>query len=319
MKKEVTYHQIKSLLEILANSKEKKLEHLAQSYKQQADNLDGTLGLLQDLHILSVVNGQVSLVHEAFLSTGEEFSDEFVKKLLVTQLLNATGLNANPFSKYLKNFASTGDNFEYRPTTSQRVKDSANRNLLIELELVQYNEALQVYSISSKFHPAFAIFLNRQSLSTKQLARSLKQKELLGLAAEHEILKYERKRLTAYPNLCSRIEHIAQDNVMAGYDILSWEEERQNSPHIPRYIEVKAVSRPSFQFYWSRNEVECAKRYGARYYLYLLPVARNLSFDSELKIISNPIKMVFANKLDWKMSIESYNFSLKSQLDYEVR
>ena len=49
------------------------------------------------------------------------------------------------------------------------------------------------------------------------------------------------------------IVDIALSNVRAGYDIASFEIPKNNISAEARYIEVKAVSIDSYQFYWSRN------------------------------------------------------------------
>ena len=81
----------------------------------------------------------------------------------------------------------------------------------------------------------------------------------MGLSAELQVIKYEKKRLRSQPDLAKKIKHVAPEDVSAGYDILSWEIKHDKGTAIPRYIEVKAVSAVDSKFYWSQNEVEKAK------------------------------------------------------------
>jgi len=76
-------------------------------------------------------------------------------------------------------------------------------------------------------------------------------------------------------------------------------------------IEVKAVSVEDYKFFWSRNEIEVAKIFGEKYFLYLLPVISKNTFEMEkLKIIRNPFKNVYTNQLEWQKEEESVSFSI---------
>lgn len=98
----------------------------------------------------------------------------------------------------------------------------------------------------------------------------------LGLAGEHAVLKYERKRLEAMGrlDLANRVHHVsAVEGDGAGYDILSFDE---NGGAL--YIEVKTTrGYARTAFFMSRNEVEFARLNADNYVLYRL-----FDFDTEL-------------------------------------
>ena len=74
-------------------------------------------------------------------------------------------------------------------------------------------------------------------------------------------------------------------------------------------IEVKAVSPYDYRFFWSRNEVEKAQETGNSYYLYLLPVITQYSFDiSSLEIIRNPYQNIFLKNDKWNKKEEVFSF-----------
>ena len=78
---------------------------------------------------------------------------------------------------------------------------------------------------------------------------------------------------------------------------------------IPRYIEVKAISLIDRKFFWSRNEIEIARRLKNDYFLYLVPVEKNGALDGNLiQEIKNPYTNVFLNK-NWLSEIELLSFS----------
>ena len=180
----------------------------------------------------------------------------------------------------------------------------------MELDLVEHSQGLGAYKIKEKHVDLFEAYLKRKTFSPKELALILKKKDELGRAAELEVLRYERQRLARHPELLAKIEHVALNDVMAGYDILSWETERQEDRPVPRYIEVKAVSTTDSRFYWSRYEIEKAKELTKQYSLYLLPVVEGKSFDaSNLEIIPDPITQIFHNPKNWNYQVETYLFS----------
>ena len=133
------------------------------------------------------------------------------------------------------------------------------------------------------------------------------------MAAELEILEYEKNRLSTYPELLAGFEHISQSDVNAGYDIKSFDLEPGVKGFAkPRYIEVKAVSKLNFKFIWTRNEIDKSKVSGNQYYLYLLPVISDKKFDiAGLKIINNPYEKVFKNKNYWEKREEQYSIWIK--------
>lgn len=304
------YRQIKALLEVVSDTKEKNLEVITKRYNSVSENFKGANEFLQKLKVLYEKNGKVS-VKKAFSSTmNERLSDNILKGLLLNKLLTTKSVLSQDIQSYLDKFEVIGNTFEYKPNTASRVKESGVRNLLMELDLIEYNRSSRTYRIKAKHFDSFEAYLNRKKLSPKELSLILKRKDDLGKAAELEVLRYEKERLKKYPKLIAKIEHIAKKDVLAGYDILSWESECHNNIAVPRYIEVKATSMNNINFYWTRNEVEKANKLAERYYLYLLPVIGENQFDvGALEIIPDPINIVFNNSIHWNRQVETYFFS----------
>ena len=120
----------------------------------------------------------------------------------------------------------------------------------------------------------------------------------------------ERQRLSLFPHLIERIEHMADWDIAAGYDVKSFEATQQEDP-IPRLIEVKAVSPWNYRFNWTKNEIEISKLHQQTYYLYLVPVLGMQIFDFEgLRVIRNPYSNVYKNKKEWLRSCELLSFSI---------
>lgn len=88
----------------------------------------------------------------------------------------------------------------------------------------------------------------------------------LGLAGEKFIVNYEKARLIYNGNesLSERIDHVSQEDDMAGYDIHSYE-----TSGTDRFIEVKTTRYARFtQFYVSPNELNTSKLLAKKYHLY---------------------------------------------------
>lgn len=304
----ITYHKIKTLIEVVNSTKEKDYELIKKRFQSSANNFECTLAFLRGLKLSNSKSGKIILTKDfqKFLN-GQPLNDNLTKNFLLEKTLNFKNNFSQEVFQYLNNFKIVSEKFSYKPTTGKRLKESGIRNLFIELDLIDFDKASKSYKIINTYFEIFANYVGGKKLSPKALSYLLKKKEELGKAAEFEIMKYEKKRLAGYPKLSQHLEHISKSDVKAGYDIKSWEIGLTNEP-TPRYVEVKAVSRFNYRFNWTRNEVEKARLYRQQYYLYLLPVISQNKFDLyELKIIKNPFDKVFKNNVDWEKQEEQYS------------
>lgn len=311
--KNLKYKQLKVLIRVVNETSEKRLEMIKQRFKTISRNFDETSNFLKNLNILKENNGLLSLRKDFQAeAVNEKDIDDFLKPLLLKELLSTSMPLVNTVQAYLKKFRPTLDGFEYLPSATTNIKESWLRNLFTELGLVEYQETDRTYKINTKWQALFEAGQGQAKLAPNELKKILTDKEEIGAAAERAILIYEKKRLQNYSELVKRIEHVAKYDVLAGYDILSWETKCQVDKLIPRYIEVKAVSTVDNSFFWTRNEVAKAQLYAEKYHLYLLPVIKNNEFDmSRLEIISNPITNIFNNTKDWEYKTETYLFTKK--------
>ena len=91
------------------------------------------------------------------------------------------------------------------------------------------------------------------------------QKESIGAEGENIVMKFERKKLSNYPNLLSKIEHTSQvSGDGTGYDIKSY-----NTHGDPLFIEVKTTTgNKSTPFFITTNELEASKILGKNYMVF---------------------------------------------------
>ncbi len=306
---DLKYSQIRIFLKIANNLKEKNLEYIEKKHKNFSENTEGVVFFLKNLKILYFKNNKLYIKQNFQTSKQEYIPDIYLKERLINELINSSHPLSKTINSYLANYKPYHNNFVYKPITASRVKESNLRNFLIELNLIECIPNEVTYRINEKYFHLFETFLNNNRISPKELKTILKRKNNLGKAAEVKILEYEKNRLKKHPHLLKKIKYVAQIDVLAGYDILSWD--IINDKNIkPRYIEVKATSGEKKNFYWSRNEIVKAESLADRYYLYLLPVKNYNQFDlNKIEIIKNPIKTLLNDSKRWNKEVESYLFS----------
>lgn len=137
-------------------------------------------------------------------------------------------------------------------------------------------------------------------LSPEQLLKKLENDRTIGAAAEAFVMEYEKDRIGE--PLASKIQQVSLVSVSAGYDIASFETAQSVTPD--RFIEVKAIGNNGF--YFSRNELETARRLGHRYCIYLVDMSRAQRANYMPEIIRNP-SLVFSSTSDWRSVPESYH------------
>lgn len=138
-----------------------------------------------------------------------------------------------------------------------------------------------------------------KSMSLAQLQSQLEKQSSNGLLAENWVVDFEKRRLATHP-LLKQIQRISEQNVAAGYDIVSF----SNSTilHHDLFIEVKSYSGQK-RFFWSRNEIETAENLGEKYCLYLVDINKLNSIDYTPQVIRGPHTALFnSNSSGWEIS-----------------
>lgn len=150
-----------------------------------------------------------------------------------------------------------------------------------------------------------------KSLSLDNLNRINEKKSEYGREAEIWYLNYERNRLLNHP-LADQIQMISDDNVAAGYDIVSFID--NTSLVYDKYIEVKSFS--DFpRIFISANELETARVLENSYFLVLVNRQKISEPGYAPREIVNPYDYFFGNsKNDWvRISAVSYEVEFDFQ------
>jgi hypothetical protein len=183
---------------------------------------------------------------------------------------------------------------------------SGLRNLLLKLDFFRESENPAFYSIDSHLlNDTFEVLraINKKK-SLIDLKKDLENKEELGLQAEEFVISYERLRLNKDEK---EIIHISEINAGAGYDIISFNDDKSSSHD--RFIEVKSYEgNPSF--YISSNEFKTSERLGEKYYLYLINRKKIGDVSYTPLIFKNPAKTILKNS-DWKATPTNWFYQKK--------
>jgi hypothetical protein len=213
----------------------------------------------------------------------------------------------------MRYFSFDNDQYAFIPTKAiQRLKFSGLRNFLMDVEVIRLDPSTMKYIINDDYYDSLTESTKERGLTPEEFVEMERRNREIGLKAELQIIEYEKDRLSAFPKLIERIEHVAKFNISTGYDIKSYEGTAED-PEGVRLIEVKTVSLRNYGFNWTRGEIEASRIKKNEYYLYLLPVMPKSVFDLEnLRIIRDPYTNVLKSE-QWSRSCEILSFEVVQQ------
>lgn len=237
-----------------------------------------------------------------------------VKERFVEQICQMLFLKLE-HEKVLHNFINHRNilfgEFIYVKNSLISLRFSSIRNFLINVRLFERDSLVpNQFFVNPAFRKWFVAevvplieesFLENRSL--KNLQETEKKKVGIGRHAEEFVLSYER--LLRANHVCpDNIRIVSEIDVGAGYDIQSYQTDA--SAILDKFIEVKSYSgQPNF--YWSKNEIEVARREQDNYFLYLVNRDEMNNENYRPMMIQNPYKNVFQHK-DWRKDCQSWKF-----------
>lgn len=134
--------------------------------------------------------------------------------------------------------------------------------------------------VTYDYFEAEAVKPNNKELqrAVQDYEKSQKAKQKSGDNAELAVLKYERDKLNnaGHPDLANLVKRVSLDNSAAGYDILSYEINNDNS-FSEIHIEVKSAKKSNkyIEFFISENELNKFKEDKSHKIYCLIKVGRN--------------------------------------------
>lgn len=317
----ISVKQISFFSEVLFGSSLLQREFLRQRYSAGASNFAETVDFLLGVELIEIKEDRV-LPRARYTAFWDQVRkalhpERTVRELIIDNLIAKRTQYSKQLEGFLFQFHLEDGRWKCAPGSAQRLKFSGLRNLLIDLGFLYLDSETDKYVVADDYFLVYSLFRESRGLSPDEFLLLRKRKELIGKAAELEIVKYEKDRLSDFPHLIEKIEHTALKDVRAGYDVKSFDgNPDRDGPSIPRYIEVKAVSLSDYRFYWTRNEIDKATIYRHRYCLYLLPAVNEESFRLDsLKIVRDPYLNVYESAGEWKRAEEVVVFSLCESSD----
>ena len=237
--------------------------------------------------------------------------NEAQKELIVTECF-ITGKFSSDIINILARFTFTGSEYAWsnvEPTEEERITDLIR--LMLEAGLLKYKDTNLF--INDKYVSTVYKILNPSRLLTSlELAERIKNEKAIGDVAEQIALISERARLKGQGLVLESecIERVSEIDVAAGFDIKSF---NSNSPKLiyDRFIEVKGSTNTDLDFYWSRNEIEQARKLRSKYWVYFVcGIDLQTKTSNDIIRICDPVLDILGNK---EFEVVAELFSIKKK------
>ena len=287
----VSFKKLRALYE-LAKNNSRNISSIKLNYSRNYNCLQENLNFLIDIKIFKIKKNIIFVDSQ----TNKDFKQSIFKKLSMND--NYASLIKN----YIINFSQDSNSvYSFKPQNYYNRATSDLRNFLISTQIIKEDNNRYIL-LDENIYTLF----KKKIRSPDVLKKILEQQEKFGLEAENVVFQYEKNKLKKLDKNLNPI-HISQEDVDAGYDILSYKKHKDTFKKI--FIEVKGISRSDYRFYLSINESVVAEKYKESYYLYLIPrdFSKPEKFDlSKMIKINNITKNVLDNKKEWKISTSTF-------------
>ena len=294
----VRYAHVCTILELLSRASVQDVYHIRRLFGEAAEGFEEVLRFVTRLRL--VVHDNETLR----LGTPLELRDDRVRRReILNRVVGQRNRYRSEMYRFLNRFQVVDGECVYVPIEQHRSGDSAVRNFLTELGVIRSEvEGGKHFLLSEYIDLLGDARAGVNVVSISQLSVNQSAKGAIGLQAEEIILDFERKRVGQ--ELAHKIQHIALENAAAGFDIRSISQTA--SSLVPRFVEVKAVSRTDGRFFWSKREIHVAQLMSSFYFLYLLPVLGPERFDLDsLEIVQDPCKRILGDNSTWHTEPDS--------------
>ena len=288
-----------NLLALLHDAGLRHRSFIAGRYSEAALNFDETLAFLEEMGWVRAHNGTIE-------STGDVTSrivaaDDAQRDILFADaVLEAASPYKPVFAGYLSQFQRIGGHLVHRPNADLRLQEAAVRDFFMDLGAVTHHPDGDYFVLEQPFAACALWARNVLGPTASQFEQQVEDRSAIGRQAELVVVDWERHRVG--PVQQHHVRHVSQQNPAACFDIQSVTVD--GSEILPRFIEVKAVAVGSFEFHWSRAEIEAAEILGERYFLYLLPVVSQDAFDAtRMEVIPNAYAEVLRNSAAWSTTV----------------
>jgi hypothetical protein len=156
--------------------------------------------------------------------------------------------------KWMRNVRNV---LQRRKTNGEIAWDKNGKYMIPSSSILVSDDSIVVYKQNEPSH----------AISEERFRTIQKTREQIGLAGETWVVDYEVNELESNGlyELSKEVKRISVTNIAAGYDVLSYE-----LVGAEKYIEVKTTALSKTEFFLSANELEVAKEYRNRYWIYFV-------------------------------------------------
>ena len=146
---------------------------------------------------------------------------------------------------------------QHRKTNGDIAWDKNGKYMIPSSEIIVSDDSIVVYQQSKP----------KGSISEERFKAIQKTREKIGLAGENWVVEYEKSDLrnSGYIELATKVERVSKTNILAGYDVLSYEISGNE-----KFIEVKTTALSRLEFFLSANELDVARDLKNKYWIYFL-------------------------------------------------
>lgn len=290
---------IAALLEIIRGVTLRHVDFVRARYAGQSTHFDDTLLFLTSIGWILENDGQLTVNDDLVLSELNVAGSAGLGKAVLTTIAGSPNPYRSQLAVYLNGFAAIDLDIVRKRTAEQSLEQISIRNLLMDSQAVTHRAVDDCYILRRDCADLFLWAKNIVGPTTTSAAIiSATRRQEIGFNAELAVLRYERERLG--PRFVSKIEHTSESNPFACFDIKSFTISGDIASR--RFVEVKAVSKDSYQFFWTSAEMEAALLLASQYFLYLLPVTYGGTFDMDnLLVIENAYETVRLDRARWEI------------------
>lgn len=173
------------------------------------------------------------------------------------QLTNNDFLPSAPKTDEPKWMRNVRNVLQSRKTNGEIAWDKNGKYMMPSSNIIVSDDSIVVYKQNKHSHV----------ISEEQFRAIQKTREQVGLAGETWVVNYEINELKnkGLDELSKEVKRVSSVNIATGYDVLSYE-----FIGTEKFIEVKTTALSKTEFFLSANELDMAKEYRNRYWIYFV-------------------------------------------------
>ncbi|HVO74986.1 MAG TPA: DUF3883 domain-containing protein [Ignavibacteriaceae bacterium] len=277
----------------------------SRTYNAQILDYHIIIELLEYCGLIIIKGGNVSLTQNGILFLELNHQRRFELTNEQKKFLAETSILFGKYKSSLRNLLGSFSPDNNEITYKFEYPDSMDIPLKFKpaLHLLEYLGVISTFEKGYIVTPDYVkhisnIRAENKGITQEELELRLDKNRKLGFKAEELIVEAEKIRLNNLGLVAEadRVKRISELEPEMGFDIKSFTGTGPSGIY-DKYIEVKSSQKRGMQFYWTKNEIEVAKREGDFYWLYFLADLKQSDTVKDINpfIVQNPYKVLYNN------------------------